>query len=250
MKEIIFLFLFGWLCGALVNYFSDILPAKRVLTAPVCVHCFETQPLIHYLIWPRRCAACQKRRPIRTWVVELFYSLSAVWLWQNPPERLGFAWGLFLLVYFGVVFVIDLEHRLIMHIVSISGAVICFGLGIGLHGWIQTFIGGVAGFLIMLGLYYLGDVFARWLARRRGENLNEVALGFGDVNLSGVLGLLLGWPGIVAGLILAILLGGIFSFIYLVIMLVFRRYQAFTAIPYGPFLVGSVILLLYFSFSF
>ena len=36
----------------------------------------------------------------------------------------------------------------------------------------------------------------------------DVALGFGDVHLSGILGLLLGWPGITGGLFVAIILGG------------------------------------------
>jgi len=61
------------------------------------------------------------------------------------------------------------------------------------------------------------------------------------------LGLLLGWPGIVAGLVLAILLGGVISLFYLLVMLVLRKYKAFTAIPYGPFLVASAILLLFFK---
>jgi leader peptidase (prepilin peptidase)/N-methyltransferase len=99
----------------------------------------------------------------------------------------------------------------------------------------------------MLLLYYFGDLFARWLARRRGQTLDEVALGFGDVNLSGVLGLMLGWPGIIVGLILAIFLGGIFSLLYLLGKIITRRYRTFMAIPYGPFLVASAILLLFFA---
>ena len=74
-----------------------------------------------------------------------------------------------------------------------------------------------------------------------------MALGFGDVNLAGVLGLLLGWPGIVLGLLLAILIGGVVSLVYLVVMAVLRRYHTFMAIPYGPFLIISAILLLYFQ---
>ena len=71
-------------------------------------------------------------------------------------------------------------------------------------------------------------------------------MGFGDVNLSAVIGLLLGWPAILAGLILAILLGGAVSLVYLMYKLITRRYEAFSAIPYGPFLVASTVILLYF----
>jgi leader peptidase (prepilin peptidase)/N-methyltransferase len=80
----------------------------------------------------------------------------------------------------------------------------------------------------------------------RGKPVEEDALGYGDVNLSGVLGLMLGWPGILAGLTIAILLGGAVSLIYLLVTVATRRYQAFTAIPYGPFLIAAAIVLLFF----
>jgi len=151
-----------------------------------------------------------------------------------------------LLLYFGVVVVIDVEHRLILHPVSLVGALLGLGVGIWAHGMQSTLIGGIAGFGIMLAFHGFGNLFARLMARLRGAEIDEVALGFGDVNLSGVLGLLLGWPGIVGGLLLAILLGGVVSLFYLVFMLILRRYRIFTAIPYGPFLVASAVLLLYF----
>jgi leader peptidase (prepilin peptidase)/N-methyltransferase len=73
-----------------------------------------------------------------------------------------------------------------------------------------------------------------------------VALGFGDVNLAGVIGLMLGWPLIVFGLLFAILLGGAFSLLFVVFMMSRKKYEAFSAIPYAPFLVLSVIYVFYF----
>ena len=237
--------LLGWALGTLVNYFSDVLPIKRKLTKPICVHCQHTQPFLEYLFWPRRCQECGLRRPIRTWLVELAFIGLSVWQWGTPSERLGYWIGMLLLTFLAVVMVIDLEYRLIMHPVSIFGAFLGLGIGIWLHGWLQTLLGGVAGFGIMLVLYFLGGVFARFMSRRRGEEINEVALGFGDVNLAGVLGLILGWPGIIAGLLLAIFIGGAFSLVYVIVLLILRRFRAFIAIPYGPFLVAGVVYLLY-----
>ncbi len=239
--------LVGWLVGVLVNYISDILPIKRRLMAPICVACHDPMPIVNYVIWPRRCPECWSRRPWRTWAVEAFYIAASLWFWLNPPYLLSFWPGLLLLAFLGVVFVIDMEHRLIMHPVSIFGAVLGLILGIYMRGIWMTLLGGAVGYGVMYGLYWFGDVFARWLARRRGEVLTEVALGFGDVNLAGVLGLLLGWPGIVAGLLLAIIIGGVVSILYMILMIVLRRYHTFMAIPYGPFMVISAILLLYFQ---
>jgi len=149
------------------------------------------------------------------------------------------------LVYFGVVVLIDIEHRLIMHPVSMVGGIICFGIGFWQHGLLQTVLGGAAGLAIMLGVYFLGILFARWLARRRNMETDEEGLGFGDVALSCVLGFLLGWPGIGAGLIIAVLLGGAVSLVVMVIALVTKKFHAFMAIPYGPFLITAAVVLLF-----
>jgi prepilin signal peptidase PulO-like enzyme (type II secretory pathway) len=114
------------------------------------------------------------------------------------------------------------------------------------RGLVRTLLGGAAGFGILLGLYLLGGLFAQAMARLRGRTLDEVALGFGDVTLSAVIGLTLGWPGVVAGLLLGVFAAGLFSSAFLLIMLARRRYVAFTPIPYGPFLVLGA-LLVYFG---
>ncbi len=226
-------FAVGWFSGFAVNYLVDfLLEARRVEGG-------QLSPWSHYL-YP------QREWRWRTWVVWLLFMGAGLWFGAYPPVDLGYLWGLALLIYFGVVTVIDLEHRLILHPVSLAGAGLALGLGSWLHGWRSTLLGGAAGFGGMLILFLFGELFARWITRRRGADFDEVALGFGDVNLAGVLGLLLGWPGIVGGLVLAILLGGVFSLLFMIGMLIFRRYRVFTAIPYGPFLVASGVLLLYF----
>jgi leader peptidase (prepilin peptidase)/N-methyltransferase len=93
----------------------------------------------------------------------------------------------------------------------------------------------------------LGVLIIKLINRRRGQSVNDVALGFGDVNLSGVLGLMLGWPLILVGLVVAVLIGGLVSLIYIIVMLITRKYQAFAALPYGPFLVIGAVALIYFS---
>ena len=242
---LIILGLLGWPVGMLVNYLADILPIKRRLGQSICVACHDSMVGINYWLWPRRCPECNSHRPWRTWAVEIFYIAALPWLWLKLDSPLHFTFGLILLAYFGVVFVIDMEYRLILHPTSIFGAILGVIIGGYLHGIWVTLLGGIAGFAIMYSLYWFGDVFARWLARRRGEELTEVALGFGDVNLAGVLGLLLGWPEIIGGLLLAIILGGLVSLVYLLVMVVLRRYHAFMAIPYGPFLVISAVILIF-----
>ena len=149
-------------------------------------------------------------------------------------------------MYFGIVIVIDLEHRLILHPVSWLGAVLGLATGVWLHGWLSTLIGGAVGFGIMLVFYWLGILYVRKFASMKGQPIEEGdAFGFGDVNLSGIMGLLLGWPGILAGLVLAILIAGAVTLLYLAYMLITRRYVPNTALAFGPFLAASTIYLLY-----
>lgn len=235
----------GLVSGGLVNYLADVLPTQRRIERPICTHCGTHQPWAGYLFWPRKCPNCGLNRGLRTWFIELVFVLLTLWLWFDPPERIGFAIGLLLMIYFAIVVVIDIEHRLILHPVSITGALIGLVLGTWLHGISATLIGGVAGFLIMFILYLGGTFFAQRVARQRGLPLEEVALGFGDVNLSGVLGLLIGWPGIVVGLTIAVIIGGFISLMYIIWMIINKRYQAFTPIPYGPFLIAGGIILIF-----
>lgn len=248
MMTILAPILIGWFGGMLINYLADTLPRYRQLKPPVCVHCFERQALVNYLLWPKTCPQCLKRRSLRVWIVEIGYILLSVYLWNSPQEDLGYVFSLILFLFFGLVVVIDIEHRLILHSVSVVGAALCLGIGWYLHGLWMTILGGISGFSAMFILHVMGELFMRWLAKRRGETLTEVALGFGDVNLSGVLGLLLGWPGIVAGLLLAVLIGGFVSLVYVLGMVVTRRYHHFAALPYGPFLVASGVFLLFFGY--
>ena len=246
MGNILLIVLLGWGVGASINYISDVLPLKRRLTVQFCLVCERRQPLFNYLIWPRTCRKCGTSRSWRCWIVEFISIALVIWQWIEPSPVLGFPLGVLVLTYFGIVVVIDLEHRIIMHPVSLIGAFLSFGLGFKLHGLVPTLVGGVVGFSLMLLLYLFGRIFARLINRRRGFSSIDEALGFGDVNLSGVIGLMLGWPAILMGLIISILFGGLTSIVYLFILAITRRFRLFTAIPYGPSLVAGGMILLYF----
>jgi leader peptidase (prepilin peptidase)/N-methyltransferase len=86
----------------------------------------------------------------------------------------------------------------------------------------------------------------RWVNRRRGDQIDEVALGFGDVNMAGVVGLFLGWPPIILGLLFAIFSGGGFSILFVIVSLFLRKFRAFAALPYAPFLALAALLMLFF----
>lgn len=239
----------GWLCGALVNYLADVLPRTRRFSQALCRVCGQPYKVGDYILMQAH--SCGSRRPRRAWIVQILFAAIALGLWLRPPA-LGFGAGLLLLIYLGVVFVIDMEERLILHPVSLAGLVIGGGVGLSLHGWRSTLIGGLVGFGIMFFLYLLGMVFTRLRARRmQAAGLtpdDEEALGFGDVTLATVLGVTLGWPLIWFGLLLGILVAGIASLLIVAILLIARRYRKnalMVFIPYGPYFILAAVFLLY-----
>ncbi len=123
----------------------------------------------------------------------------------------------------------------------IIGVLAGFNMG---HTWLNTGLGLITGLGVMFLLYLFGMLFVYLVNKRRDEKIDEVALGFGDVTLTGVMGAILGWPGIWAGLVLAILLGGIASLGYMLWLWLKKRYELNTVLPYGPYLIVATIILI------
>src|SRR3989337_1523680 len=112
--------LFGWLAGWIVNYLADVLPLTRRFSPPTCPQCNATYTLKEYLLFQ----PCQNGHPrrARLWIVQILILVASTYTWVSPPSKIGYLLGLVLIIYFGIVFVIDLEHRLILHPTSIFGA--------------------------------------------------------------------------------------------------------------------------------
>ncbi len=251
----------GWLAGLFINYCADVLPSTRRFSRPVCRECSTPFSWTDYLIL-RACRACGEGRSLRTWLVKILATASFVYFWMVPSKALGIPLGMIVLIYFGVITVIDLEHRLILHPTSLFGAVLGFLVGTSIHSRIDdngilvgmglSLLGGLFGFGVMFLLYKLGEIVARYRARKMeavGQaDDEEEALGGGDVYLAGVLGLMLGWDFIVIGLAWGIILGGLVSLVYIAALLIRRRYSSealMTFIPYGPFFIIAASLLLF-----
>src|SRR5215208_1125428 len=249
----------GWLAGLFINYVSDVLPLTRRFSQPACAHCQTFFSWKDYLTL-RACRNCGKPRSLRTWLVQILSTVSFVYFWLFPSKALGIPLGMHVLTYFGIITVIDLEHRLILHPTSLAGAVLGLIVGISIHSraggfWFglgKSLLGGLFGFGVMFLLYQFGALVARLRARKMqaaGQATDdEEALGGGDVYLAGVLGLMLGWPFIWNGLLLGVLLGGLISFLFIFALLLRRRYvkdALMTFIPYGPYFIISAFYLLF-----
>ena len=252
----------GWIAGLFVNYASDVLPQTRRFGQPACVHCQHPFSWVDYLTF-RTCKNCGKGRGLRTWLVQLLALASFIYFWLTPSKVLGFWLGAILLIYFGVITVIDLEHRLILHPTSVAGAILGLFIGTYLYYTALKFspiaslgsslLGGVIGFGVMFLLYQIGAIVSRIRVRRMQvsgqDDDGEEALGGGDVYLLGVLGLMVGYKLVVNVLALGVVLGGLVSLVFIIFMLARRRYSndaLMTFIPYGPFFIFAAFYTLFF----
>ena len=234
----------GALIGLLINYLADVLPITRKFSRPICLNCGKPFTFRDYL-FSFKCSKCGNKTSIRVIVVLLLSIVCSVMIEFFPFANLGFWATLPLLLFLGVILVIDIEYRVVLKETSYIGLMLMFGYGIYLHGFLPTLFGGLAGLLIMLGLYFLGILFNKLMGRIRGQQIEEVALGFGDVYVTTFLGFLTGWPAIIAVLILAILASGVFSLFYILVKSILHNYQSFSAIPYTPFLILAAVAIFY-----
>ncbi len=237
--------LLGWLFGVGINWLADSLPFYRKPAVPRCPACtapfspiaWFAIPAVIARLW--RCEYCSTRRQTRTLLVELLAIAGSIgiYFWSSSPGSFWLA--LLVSAVFLLIIVIDMEHKLILHVVTLPAAVVFVVLGyinsemsLG-----RTLLGGAVGFGLFFPLYLLGGIFARNIAGGQGDADDEVALGFGDVTLATIIGLAVGFPGVIEALLRGILAAGLFSIAYLIYMKLRRRYSAFTPIPYGPFLI-------------
>jgi len=243
--------LLGWLSGWFVNYLADVLPFTRRLSQPACPEC-DTPFTWKDYIFLRPCKNGHPRK-MRFWIVQAIVLAASIYTSVQPPSKVGYFLGLILIIYFGVVFVIDLEHRLILHPTSIFGALLGLTVGTVAHGISPTLLGGLGGLAIMLIFYYFGVLFARIRAKRmlaQGQEVDdEEALGSGDVILVTILGFIVGWPLIWLCILYSILLGGLVNLLFILGLVFSGRYKnsaLMTFLPYGPYFIVIAAMIVFF----
>lgn len=260
--------LFGLFVGIIINRAADNLPppARRsLLVTPRCPYCdtprriVELSGILSFILRRDKCHNCAAPLRLRAPLVEIISAALFAMLANRYPFGVYLVSITFFTVILLLIAVIDIEHKLILNVVSMPAtllALIASPIVLGgadatlatldLNTLKWSLLGAMVGYAITLGIYYLGVLFLRILNRGRAHKLNTVAFGMGDVKLAGLIGALIGFPAILYALSYAILLGGVGAVIAIFYRIITRRgYSAFMAIPYGPYfiLAGSAFLI-------
>ncbi|GAB4341261.1 MAG: hypothetical protein Kow00117_21270 [Phototrophicales bacterium] len=161
--------------------------------------------------------------------------------------------AIYWLIYMGIfslITVIDIEHKLILFVVIVPSSILAISDAL-LTSYPPTIsealIGGIAGFMVFFLMYNGGFLFTYIIGALRGEEIKEVAFGYGDVMLATLAGLILGWKVLIFAMFITVFLGAFGALCYLLVKaLAGGKYSAFTALPYGPYIIAGIVLMLLF----
>jgi len=242
-------FIIGASIGSFLNLAADRIPAGRSIVKPrsFCESCqrqLESRdlfPVISYLWLRGRCRFCGATIPVRLMVVEaimgiLFTVLYVRYGLEVEFVVLGTAVSLLVLVA-----LIDLERGLILNKIIYPSMIVLvvlspFWTELGLS---RSFLGsdGLVGTLLNSLLTGLGAFLVFLAIAVAYPN----GMGGGDVKLGGVIGLLVGFPGALLALWLAVVSGGLVA----IGLVVLRKLGRKDTMPFGPFLaLGAIVALL------
>ena len=235
----------GLLIGSFLNVVIHRVPLGESVIRPRsrCPQCGaelrerDNFPVLSWLLLRGRCRACSAPISVRYPLVELGTGLlfAAVAWWC------GLAWQLPAFLYLAAIAValsaIDLDVKRLPDAIVLPSYVVALALlllpAVAEGRWLDLLHGVLTG-LALFAFYFLLAV------------IYPAGMGFGDVKLSGVLGLYLGWvswPLAILATFAAFLLGSVVG----VVVIVRGKGGRKTKVPFGPFMLLGTFLALFFG---
>ncbi|MHB8628529.1 MAG: prepilin peptidase [Aggregatilineales bacterium] len=258
--------LFGFIVGVYVNLFADYRPAQRLYRLaraspfvsesglppiPRPLPRFPDGRVAPVYLWSGVIAWFAGRnyfdnpRWIRRIAVEIGLAVAYGWIVSFYGASPYLPFFLFCAPFLVLISVIDIEYRWILAETLWPLAIVVV-LDSAFNGTLTpTLRGGLYGFGTLLIIFILGQVFKQ-SAGALGRRIGQTVFGFADVELGIVGGLLVGWPNFGLALLVTIFLAAAGALgVIGGKMTRGRRYRGGAAIPYGPYIVLGVAIMLY-----
>lgn len=238
---LIVIFIFGLAVGSFLNVLIDRLPKNEsvVFGRSYCDHCrrplawYDLLPLLSFLLLKGKCRNCKKSIAWQYPKVELitglifsytYYYLTKINLINSDLIHLSFY--LSVVSGFIIIFFSDLKYRIIPDEILVFQSVIALFYHFFTKGNIRLFF--LSGLLLFIFFFLLVII-------TKGKGM-----GWGDVKMSFVMGLILGFPKIIIAFYLSFLTGALFS----LILILAGKKSWKSKIAFGPFLaLGSTVSL-------
>lgn len=188
---------------------------------------YDLVPFLSFFILRARCRNCGEKISIQYPLVEGFTGLLFAFLYLMYGLSLSLFFYLVIFSILLVVFVYDLKTQTVPEILVWTALAIAFVFGwyFNAYGFINMLLGGLVGGGFLWLLVYISK--EKWM-------------GWGDVKIGLILGLLTGYPNAIFALFFAFILGSIVG----LILILFKGKTLKTAIPFAPFLIFSILFTL------
>ena len=225
----------GLVVGSFLNVCIYRLPRRESIAWPAshCTSCarelawYENVPVVSWVLLRGRCRTCRAPVSIMYPLVELTTALlfagGYVVYGPTPLLAVRLVFGCVLIV----LFVIDLQHKILPNVITLPGIAGGFAASLVLPpGWRSSLIGIVLGGLIPFAI-------AEAYARVRGHE----GLGMGDVKMLAMIGAFLGWPLMLVTLVFASFSGSIVGLGFIAAGRGLKY-----ALPFGTFLAAGALV--------
>ncbi|MFC1932540.1 prepilin peptidase [Chloroflexota bacterium] len=240
--------LLGLFVGSFLNVCIDRLPQRQSIIKPPshCAACnrklgiLDLIPLFSYLWLRGRCRYCQAHIPLRLPIVEGISGLMFAFLYWKFGLGLELGISLIYACLLTIIFVIDLENQLVLDIITYPAMALAlifsfFWSGLDMVNWlpveaVSRFTSSLAGGALGLGVMALVAI------------IYPAGMGWGDVKLAALVGLMTGFPLVILALLLSWISGGLIAAILLALKIKGRK----DPIPSATFLtVAAMVTLLW-----
>jgi prepilin signal peptidase PulO-like enzyme (type II secretory pathway) len=252
-----FLFLSVFLLGAIVGSFLNCV-IYRLETGgsflkgrSFCPHCkkelawFDLFPVFSFVFLGGKCRYCRQKISWQYPLVEMaagtvFLLIFRLFFLDSeilPVDCLGLVYHWTISAFLIVIFVYDLKHyiipdKVIYPAIIVSGVwYLASGILFGLYAGSEMLntiyaASGAAAFFLFIVLLSRG----KWM-------------GVGDIKLAFLMGLILGWPGVLVALLAAFYIGAIIGSG----LIILKKRRLESEIPFAPFLVVGTFLALFWE---
>jgi len=234
--NVVWIVLFGLAWGSFLNVVIYRLPRGLNLATPpsACPGCgkrirpWDNVPVLSYLILRGKCRACGFHIPVSYFLVEVLTPAALLLVFRHHGSEFGvpfFASALFTSAMISLAF-IDYHDGVVPDAITLPGtlAALVYGIFRNDVSFRQSLVGAVVGSAFLLAVY------GAYLLIRRKEGL-----GMGDVTMMLVIGAFLGWPRTILTLILGSFAGSLIG----IMLIVARKKDMQTALPFGTFLAPA-----------
>lgn len=228
-------FIFGLVFGSFFNVCIYRIPLGKSIVFPssFCPNCqrnlqwYELIPLLSYLIQQGKCRGCGMTISWKYPAVEMMTGLLFGLLYLHFGLSLSLIKGLILVSVLIIVSFIDLKHQIIPNVLVLPGAIV--GILLNYNNIIDSLLGLTVGFCIIAAIILLS----------RG------GMGWGDSKLLGMIGAFFGWQAAAYSLFV----GSFFGAIIGVTLILLKRIDRKTPIPFGPYIALGALLWLFFPYK-